>query len=429
MSTTSRRENEGPACDKRSAVDPSGPHRERLHQYPKNSLRDLLQINLDKGLFRQPVQWVDLHARLLGTQWEELPPCDTPGPIVVKGTQPSRSHLDPSEPAQALCNALTDIIQPDLDPARLSNAIKTGLGTLWPAVFSNSGHLPELDLYFGDHVYLSAVQVKAIWHLPCDGAKSHYSSPAPASTQPAGCSDTSTQSPSSDNYTTGPAIAYISKEELAFRRSRPFEVHEHPETKQNEPVIHLGELIARKLVPSNMDRDAYLVAVFLGMAQAHFYSPPPAANKGRPTIKLKEGIPPCPDFRDLKLRIVTHNTETSSFIVYTGHVTSRFLQKFHDPSYACPNDDNASSSGIKIEYTRVPVWPILGLRERLGKALGDEIVGAFNQDEMKTWEKDPGEKRGEKRKRDLCPKLPIGDKNVSSERDKRRRGPQKGGQA
>jgi hypothetical protein len=114
-----------------------------------------------------------------------------------------------------------------------------------------------------------------------------------------------------------------------------------------------------------------------------------------------QGIPPCPNFHDLKLKILTHDTETAEFIVYTGYITKEFLEKFHDPFKAPLNDDDAVVSGIKIEYTRVPIWPILGLRERLGKALGQEIVGAFNPDEIETWEKDPERPGGEKRKREV----------------------------
>ncbi|KAI8411169.1 hypothetical protein FOFC_07763 [Fusarium oxysporum] len=112
----------------------------------------------------------------------------------------------------------------------------------------------------------------------------------------------------------------------------------------------------------------------------------------------EQGIPPCSNFHDLKLSILTHDTDTLEFIVYTGYVTKEFLENFHDPFKAPLNDDDAAVSGLKIEYTRVPIWPILGLRERLGKASGQEVVGSFNPDEIKTWEKEPEEQGGKKRK-------------------------------
>jgi hypothetical protein len=62
---------------------------------------------------------------------------------------------------------------------------------------------------------------------------------------------------------------------------------------------------------------------------------------------------------------------------------------------------DAAVSGIKIEYIEVPIWPILGLRERLGNALGQEILGAFNPDEIDTWEKDPEWPGAQNRRREV----------------------------
>lgn len=113
-----------------------------------------------------------------------------------------------------------------------------------------------------------------------------------------------------------------------------------------------------------------------------------------------QAIPPCPNFRDLTLRILTHDIDTSEFLVYTGHITKEFLEKFHDPFKAPAGGDDATVSGIKIEFTRVPIWPILGLRERLGKALSQDIVGQFDPEEIETWESEAEQKEGVKRKRE-----------------------------
>lgn len=94
-----------------------------------------------------------------------------------------------------------------------------------------------------------------------------------------------------------------------------------------------------------------------------------------------------PDFQDVKMRILTHDNETSEFLVYTGHVTAQFLDRFFDPSGAY-YDEDGTIAGMKVEFTRVPIWPILGLRERLGKALGEDIVGSFDLNQMETWEDD-----------------------------------------
>lgn len=196
-------------------------------------------------------------------------------------------------------------------------------------------------------------------------------------------------------------ICYIGKTQLASVRNNLFRVASGPGRTWNEPVFRLQQLRARILVPSNSDHDAHFVGVFLGMAQKHFYPTPPISGRRDSRISPGQGIPPSPNFHDIKLKILTHDIDTSEFIVYTGHITKEFLEKFHDPFKAPADDDDAIVPGLKIEYTRVPIWPILGLRERLGKALGQEIVGTFNPDEIETWEKDPEKPTGEKRKRDV----------------------------
>ncbi|KAH7200707.1 hypothetical protein BKA60DRAFT_435837, partial [Fusarium oxysporum] len=59
-----------------------------------------------------------------------------------------------------------------------------------------------------------------------------------------------------------------------------------------------------------------------------------------------------------------------------------YLEKFTFPFTAPLDNDDAAISGLKIEYTRVPIWPILALRERLTEALGQDVVRAFKQDEI-----------------------------------------------
>ncbi|GKU14446.1 unnamed protein product, partial [Fusarium langsethiae] len=144
------------------------------------------------------------------------------------------------------------------------------------------------------------------------------------------------------------------------------------------------QLRACLLTPSNPDHDAHFVGIFLGMSQRHFY---PVIRKRESRMSTEQGIPPCPEFHDLNLWILTKDTETSEFIVYKGNRTKEFLEKFHDPSKAPADDGEAGVSGLKIEYTRVPIWPILGLGERLGKALAEDVVGASDPEEMETWEK------------------------------------------
>ncbi|SPJ80251.1 uncharacterized protein FTOL_08643 [Fusarium torulosum] len=378
----------------------------RIYQPEKNSLYDIFQQHSGTSLFVRPKYWTDLHAQLLGARWDELPRCDTPRPAPLPGAQPSRGHTNPSNTIITLSKALTQILLPNARPSILtSNAVRTVLMTLWPTAFSKPQYLPELHLYFGGRVYRDAVRAQLMWNFPAEEPKSPYSS-FNASTQ-----SSPTQSPANL-----PLICYIGKTQLASVRIKLFRVAPGPGRSWNEPVLRLQKLRARKLIPSDSDHDAYLVGIFLGMAQQHFYPAPPMTGTRNSRMSLERGIPPCPNFHNLQLRILTHDKDTSEFIVYTGNITKEFLKKFHDPFKAPVGDDDAIISDIKIEYTRVPIWPILGLRERLGKALGQDIVGAFNPDEMETWEKDPEKEGGEKRKREILTDV-VNSSNSSSEEE------------
>ncbi|KAM5527767.1 hypothetical protein FOXYSP1_19640 [Fusarium oxysporum f. sp. phaseoli] len=326
------------------------PH--RIYQPAKNSLYDIFQQHSGTALFVRPICWTDLHAQLLGVKWEELPPCDTP-----QLQYPQPRHL-----REGISILLPDPMHPILS----SNAVKTTLMTLWPEAFGEPHYLPEFHLYFGGLVY----------HQSQRGL-TNPSTPHHSSLQIKALLST--------------MICYVGKTQLASVRNNSFRLAFGPGRSWNEPVFRLQQLRARMLVPLNSDHDAHFVGLFLGMAQKHFYPSPPITGRRDSRMSPEQGIPPCPNFHDLKLRILTHDTDTLEFIVYTGYITKEFLEKFHDPFKAPLDDDDAAVSGLKIEYTRVPIWPILGLRERLGKALGQEVVGAFNPDEIKTWEKEPEE--------------------------------------
>lgn len=65
--------------------------------------------------------------------------------------------------------------------------------------------------------------------------------------------------------------------------------------------------------------------------------------------------------------------------MYTAVVTAGFLARFAQPTKASTKQVDGErkpvDSGLDITYVRVPVWPILGLKERLAKALGQDIAG------------------------------------------------------
>ncbi|KAL6411476.1 hypothetical protein AUP68_05190 [Ilyonectria robusta] len=377
--------------------------RRRIHRPAKNSLYDLFHDHAGTSLFVRPICWTDLHAELLGTRWEELPPCDSPKPVTMPGSPPSKGHLRPSHTIMTLSDSLTQILLPDaMHPILCSNAVKTVLMTLWPQPFSRPYYLPELHLYFGGRVYRDAVRAQIMWNFPSDETKSSYSSFRSVSTRPADSFNAPTH-PCTPSQTPAnlPMVCYIGKSQLANIRRNLFRIAPGPGRSWNEPVYRLQQLRARLLVPGNSDHDAHFVGIFLAMAQRHFYPLPPPSSRRESPMTPQRDIPPSPNFQDVTLRILTHDTDTSDFIVYTAYVTKEFLEKFHNPFKAPRSEEDAELSGIKIEFARVPIWPILGLRERLGKALGHDVVGDFDHEEIETWEKDPEKQEGSKRKREV----------------------------
>lgn len=293
--------------------------------------------------------------------------------------------MRPSSTITKLSDALTDILLLSSGlPKSTSTAVKTVLMTLWPTAFAKWQLFPDLNIYFGDKVYHDAVRVQALWNFPSyPSALSSQSSVATIPARPV----SSSSSPPVHCTANLPMLCYIGKEQLASIRKCIFRVATGPDNNPNTPVQRLQELRAKLLVPADTDRDAHFVGIFLAMAQRHFYTPPIRTLTRASSLGLQKPGSRRPDFQDVKMRILTHDNETSEFLVYTGHVTAQFLDRFFDPSGAFYEEDG-TIAGMKIEFTRVPIWPILGLRERLGKALGEDIVGSFDPDQMETWEFD-----------------------------------------
>ena len=333
------------------------------------------------SLFVRPLFWTDQHCELLGVHFRELPACDTPVPTDVAGTPPSRGHMRPSQAITTLSDALTEILVPSSPLHTLSsNGVKTVLETLWPHAFPKARYLPDLHLYFGGRVYRDVVRAQVMWNFPDNRELSFLSVTTRAA-------DSFLESPASSpghNPANLPMMCYLGKSQLAAIRKNIFRVALGPRNTPNEPVWRLQQLRSKMLIPSNDDQDPHLVGIFLAMAQRHFYGLPHPSPR-REHAWDPSGTHPEPTFHDLRLRILTHDNDTAEFIIYTATITAGFLRRFHDPLSAHV-DSSGRVPGMDIEYTRVPIWPILGLRERMGKALGQDIVGPFDPDEIETWE-------------------------------------------
>lgn len=166
-----------------------------------------------------------------------------------------------------------------------------------------------------------------------------------------------------------PVLAYISRSHLDHVRRNCFRIVMGPNNGWNGPVHRLQTLRSKNLLPSNFDEDQYFVAVLIAMAQQSVY-----------TIDVK-GTVFTP--RDVKVRLLSTSEEEDAFLAYTATIPAAFLKMFHEPTKAPEGD-----AGINIDYTKVPIWPVLGLKERLGQALGKDVVGHFDVERIETWPDD-----------------------------------------
>lgn len=376
-----------PTPDPEPSATPRKKRIRPIHQAARNSIYDLMYQQAGTSLFVRPLFWTDQHCHLLGVRFQELPPCDTPVPEEAAGTPPSRGHMRPSRAITTLSDALTEILLSSSQSHTLtSSAVRLVLGTLWPDAFSRVRLSSALCMFFGGRVYRDVVRVEVMWNFSSHVMES-YESFHSVSTRPAESFGlTSVSSSPVHNPINLPMVSYISKSQLVAMRRNVFRVGRGPKNSLNEPVWRLQRLRSKMLNPSNDDHDPHLAGIFLAMAQRHFYGlPSPSTRNGQVWEPRETTLNPT--FHNLTLRILTHDNDTAEFIIYTATVTAAFLQRFHDP-FNTPEDESGNVPGMDIQLTRVPIWPILGLRERMGKALGQEIVGPFNQDEIERWEDD-----------------------------------------
>ncbi|PFH56942.1 hypothetical protein XA68_15742 [Ophiocordyceps unilateralis] len=323
------------------------------------SLCAVLRKHSGLSLFVRPVGWTDLHTKLLDVRFSELPACESPRPVNVAGSRPPRGLLRPSPTMTSLSAALTEILRPAARHVVVNtNAVQTMLSTLWPAPFTKPLLNPELPLFFGDRAYHKAIRTPIMWNFP----------------------STSRMAAAHDDFDL-PMMCYIGKNHLSMMRCSSA----RPAACPNEPIMRLQRVRSRTLMPANPNHDAHFVAIFIAMAQRHFYPSLAPSPKKESRWWPFESTSPRPKFRDLKLRLLSHDDVTGEFIVYTARVTAKFLERFHKPRKTA-RDAAGKVPGLDIEYTRIPIWPILGLRERLGKALGQDLVGPFDESSMETWD-------------------------------------------
>ncbi|KAH8885344.1 hypothetical protein GQ53DRAFT_829061 [Thozetella sp. PMI_491] len=346
--------------------------RRRIIRPEPGSLYDIMHDNAGESLYVVPICWTDKHARLLGTKWHELEPITTPVPDVT-----AHAHLEPSRAARDLTSSLNALLESPLATQR-SCAIKNILSYMFPATLMRAKSSAELDLYFGDRMFRRALRVAVLWKSPeCVSA----SFDSAVTRLAVSCDKIPGSSNSSQAISNYPILAYVNRAQLASIRECLYRVMPGPAGLQNIPVSRLQHLRSKTLMPSEVDHDSHYLGILIAMAQARFYGASQSrsstqssswrSNRSGTSIDIPDS------FCDVKVQLLTHNDDTQEFLVYTAIVTSAFLQRFaHPHKQPKPEDwDEEVGTGIKITYARVPIWPLLGLKERLGKALGREIAG------------------------------------------------------
>lgn len=352
----------------------------RIHRPDEGSIYDIMHDNSGKSLYVLPICWTDLHATLLGASFTEGAPIVTPVPETVAGR-----WLDPSLLARQLTDQLHTLIRSETSMTRIfckNLAMKTAMGIFFPDRLANPKMNAELDIYFGQRVFRKAVRIPCLWKTPNASSftttptlpnDSFYVPNSPQEPQP----ELPQQTPNA------PILAYFNKSQLALIRQNLFRIVQTP-FNPNEAVASLQALRSKHLIPADVDQDPYIVAMMVSMVQAQFYQEIVFSQKSdsQQSNRSGNGKPfeiAEPKFEDTNVTVIAHDEGIENnprFLVYTATVTADYMERWLYPLRAPQSSKKAKKQiSLDITMTPVPFWPILGLKERLARALGRDIVG------------------------------------------------------
>ncbi|KAI1373848.1 hypothetical protein F4677DRAFT_190599 [Hypoxylon crocopeplum] len=316
------------------------------------SLYDLLHDYASISLYLPPVAWTDFHKQVLGCRFVQLPPQNIPTP-----SSSSPRIAPPIRTPQTVISIGRDVsyLMEGLNAYTRLQAMKSVIDTLYPSSLWSTP--ARLTMRCGKDQLSGAVRCQAMWKKRKEGLETASISSFSSS------EDSTVEAP----YDT-PVLAYLDLGNLDDARGKCYRIPHCPNGSPNFPIYRLHMTRSRKLIPKNPDEDQYILATMLAMAQQHVYG---SMFSGR-------GFAP----KDVQVRVMTTSSKDESFIVYSSVVPAAFLSMFHEPHKA-PRGD----ARVIIEYQHVPVWPVLGFKERLGRALGKDIVGEeFDETHMESFE-------------------------------------------
>ncbi|KAI0452890.1 hypothetical protein F5B21DRAFT_481494 [Xylaria acuta] len=343
------------------------------------SLYDIMHDYAGVPLFIRPLYWTDLHTKLLSCRFMQLPPHATPTPPSSSTPKSSSSSQHSPRIPQTVVSIgkHLDTLMATHTPVTMRDtgekdmAMAALLSTFYPRCFSDPLRFAELDMLFGPYLYRAAANCQLLWHRadPDANTTSFDSATTRAASQPV--SRAASYSMASMDMTTdnSPIMAYVSRSHIDYIRKNFFRIAKGPNGAPNEPVSRLQSRRSKALIPKNADEDPYFIGVMVAMAQQSVYT----------NMRTATGFTP----RDVKVRLLTVAEEDDAFIVYTATVPGALLSMFHKPDTA-----PTGNSEVIVEHAHVPVWPVLGLKERLGKALGSDVVGEYDDNVMDTYEEE-----------------------------------------
>ncbi|KAL5594085.1 uncharacterized protein BROUX77_007432 [Berkeleyomyces rouxiae] len=356
-----------------------------LHQYQTTSLHV------------RPISWSDQHAKIFKVEWDHLERSQHPTPNITLPTIDTPQNV--IELSQHLSTLFTTR---ETTPYSDLSCVMSILWRLFPDRHPTVESRPDslLPFWLGGRPNNSAVKLQAVWELS-DNPEVNDCSFSTESTMPFDSESTSVadtasfgginddeaiKEKESPKYHARPVMAYVSRDRLNLLRHGMFRIPAGPKRCANMPVINLHRKRAIKLRPAIPDEDMYLAAAFISMAQRYFYPRVIGSEKSFDPEQIRP-------FEDVKLRILVSDAASEDFIVYTTTVTKELLSALHNPrTLVMPGYGPLSAmSSLKITTQHVAARPIYGLRERLGKALGDvfgESFGEFPGIETELWGED-----------------------------------------
>lgn len=379
----------------------------RITRPEPGSLYDIMHEYQGESLFIIPICWTDQHSKALGVHWAHGNTIRTPVPDF--NYMSSKYPLRPTRIATELSKDLTTILSPGEPSPRSCTAIKNVMSTLFPATLSKARTGMDLELRFGDRILRRAVRVPVLWKQYDYDSRSFDSASTkiatthgwtPSSSCGAGGSQATEWSGSSSRSASSqPTLAFVNRDSLRSMRRTLYRVMPGPVNgdHRNTPVANLQRLRSKRLIPQNVDHDPYLVAIMIAVAQWHCYPPSSRSASTSSSQRSSQGSQSGPDtysqrpeFRDVPVKIITQDSITAEFVIHSAVVTAAFLKRFACP-FKAPHAEDPLGGGLNIEVTKVQIWPVLGLKERLAKALGPEIAGGLAcsdivDGDVETWE-------------------------------------------